>query len=106
MNTPSAFAELRFDERWNLSPAGTANPLRYWANVHFKDDPNWGKELWTLFVELDEAPADGKRIYTAKVFFMAPPAPHHYLRPGAEFELCVGEIVKARGVIKSLAEKD
>ena len=103
---PTALAELVFDDNWNLSPAGTASPLRYWAHVHFKDAPNRGKELWTLFVDLNEAPTEGKKTYIAEVSFMAPPAPHHYLKPNAEFNLFVGDILKARGIIKSLTAQD
>ncbi len=102
IENPKALAEITFDDAWNLSPAGTANPLRYWCHVHFEDDPNWGKEHWTLFVELDRAPEPQQRVYLAKVFFMAPTAPHHFLRVGHKFSLCVGPMIKARGVIKEL----
>ena len=102
LNPPEAMAEIRFEQGWNLTPAGTANPLRYWSHVHFEDDPKWGQELWTLFVELDKAPEPQQQVYLAKVFFMAPKAPHHFFRPGQKFDLCVGPMVKAHGVIKEL----
>jgi hypothetical protein len=35
----SAIAEIHFEQGWNLTPAGTANPLRYWSHVHFEGDP-------------------------------------------------------------------
>ncbi len=99
---PIALAEITFDSGWNLSPAGTANPLQYWSHAHFEDDPNWGKEHWTLFVELDRPPTPERRVYLAKVFFVAPTAPHHLLRAGHRFDLCVGPMVKAQGFIKEL----
>jgi hypothetical protein len=102
INTPEAIAEITFDQGWNLSSAGTAKALRYWAHVHFENDLKCGQELWTLFVELNAAPVEGQKVYTAKVYFVAPTAPHHYLQPERKFELCVGEVLKARGVIKSL----
>ena len=105
MKTPEALAEITFDQGWNLSFAGTANALRYWAHVHFENDPKWGQELWTLFVELDVPPVEGQKVFTAKVYFVAPTAPHHCLQPERKFDLCVGEVVKARGVIKSVIEQ-
>lgn len=101
-NTPTAIAEIRFSQGWNLTPAGTVNPLRYWAHVHFKDDPRWGQETWTLFVELTKAPEQQQRIYLAKIFFMAPKAPSQFLTPDQEFDLCVGSVVKAHGVVKEV----
>ncbi len=94
-----ARAKIRFDQGWNLTPAGTSHPLRYWSHVHFEDDPKWGQELWTLFVELDSEPAPLQKDFTARIFFMAPTAPHVFLRIGQKFNLCVGPMVKAHGVI-------
>ncbi len=102
LNSPEATAEIRFEQGWNLTPAGTTNPLCYWSHVHFEGDPKWGKELWTLFVALDKAPELHQQVYHAKIFFMAPNAPHHFFRPGQKFELCVGPKVKAQGVVKEL----
>jgi hypothetical protein len=101
-DNPKALAEIVFEQGWDLSSAGTANPLRYWSHAHFEDDPNWGREHWTLFVELEKPPEPSQNTYRAKVFFMAPTAPHHFLRPGQKFDLCVGPMIKARGVIKEL----
>jgi hypothetical protein len=100
---PEAIAELQFEGGWNLSPAGTVNPLRYWSHVHFKNDPKWGREIWTLFVELQGEPVAGQRMYQAKIFFIAPGAPQHFFRIGQEFDLCVGSIVKGHGVIKEVS---
>jgi hypothetical protein len=97
-----AIADLQFQNGWNLSPAGTANPLRYWSHVHFNDDPKWGQETWTLFVELDNPPCPQQQVYRARVFFMAPMAPHHFLQVGQEFDLCVGIVVKAHGIVKEV----
>lgn len=97
---PKVLAEITFRDGWNLTPAGTANPFRYWSHVHFEKDSNWGKELWTLFIELERTPEPSRRVHLAKVFFMAPEAPHHLLRAGHKFALCVGPLVKAHGIIK------
>jgi len=104
LQNPAAIADLVFDGNWNLSPAGTSNPLRYWSHVHFENDPNWGKEHWTLFVELEEAPEANQKTFTAKIFFVAPKAPHQFLQPGQKFVLCVGPIVKAHGIIRELLD--
>ena len=101
MNNTKAVAEITFEKGWNLSCAGTANSLCYWAHIHFENDPKWGQELWTLFVELDAPPSEGIKVYTARVYFMAPTAPHNSLQPGRKFDLCVGDVVKAHGVVKS-----
>jgi hypothetical protein len=98
---PSAIAEIEFAQDWNLSPAGTANPLRYWSHVRFENDATWGQEYWTLFVEIDDPPADGQRVYEARIYFLAPTAPAQLLRVGQRFELCVGSVVNARGVVKA-----
>jgi len=102
IRNPAAIAEITFDQSWNLSPAGTSNPLRYWSHIHFENDPNWGKEHWTLFVELEKAPEPNQKTYIANVFFMAPTAPHHLLQPGHKFDSCVGPMVKAYGVVREL----
>jgi len=106
IQNPQAFAEIHFDPKtgWSLSLAGHGNLRRYWSHVHFENDPNWGKELWTLFVELETQPSPEQSVYRVKVFFMAPEAPHHFLQPGRKFKLCVGEMVKATGVIIGLAD--
>ncbi len=59
----------------------------------------WGKELWTLFVELDKAPEHNQTVYLAKIFFLAPNAPYHFLQPSQKFDLCVGSMVMAHGVV-------
>jgi hypothetical protein len=105
MNRAIAFAEINFNQDWNLSPAGTDSNLRYWAHVHFENDPQWGKDLWTLFVELDAPPIKGQKLYRAKIYFVAPNAPDHLLRPERKFKLCVGETYKAKGVIKSIVNE-
>lgn len=88
---------------WNFSQAGVGGPLRYWAHVHFENDPLWGKETWTLFVELTEAPTTGRKKYDAKIFFMSPDAPHEFLRVGQKFTLGAGDRVMATGVVTALA---
>jgi hypothetical protein len=100
LNHPEAKAEICFHEGWNLTPAGRSNPNEYWSHIHFDGDPKWGQELWTLFVELDKPPEPNQQVYLAKIFFLSPKAPSHFLRPGQKFELCIGKIVKAHGVIK------
>lgn len=100
----AAIAEIQFEQGWNLTPAGTANPLRYWSHVHFEGDAKWGQELWTLFVDLDNPPKEDQRVYLARVFFLAPTAPTHFLRNGQRFELCVGPMVKARGIVKEASQ--
>jgi hypothetical protein len=104
MNRPEAYAEISLEPNniWNLSPAGTAHPLRYWAHLRSENDRRREPEFWTLFVELEAPPRAEQTIYSAKVFFMAPDAPHHLLQPGWNFELSVGDIIKARGVVKDL----
>lgn len=98
-NPLSVTAELCFEEEWNLAPAGTASPLRYWSHVHFDGDLNWGKEIWTLLIELDKPPQKSQRVFKVKVFFLSPNAPINFLKQGQQFNLCVGSIIKCRGII-------
>lgn len=78
IDTPRALAEIHFQNEWNLPGASDIHPLRYWAHVHFEDDPKWGKERWTLFIELEKPPESGAQVYLATIFFVAPSAPFHF----------------------------
>jgi len=107
MTKPTSIAEICFpsEQGWNLPSASHINPLRFWANIHFEEDLDWGKKLWTVFVEPETAPIPKQIKYTAKIFFIAPDAPHHFLKAGNKFMLCIGNLpeapAKATGLIIS-----
>ena len=102
INSTQAVAEIRFQQEWNLPVASNIHPLRYWSHVRFEGDPKSGQQLWTLFVELSKPPEPHQRIYVAKMFFVAPMAPHYLLQKGKSFELFIGSRVKAHGVVKEI----
>lgn len=105
MPKPAANVEIRLvnTDEWNLSPAGTAMRFRYWAHIRLEDDSKADLQQRTVFVELTSEPTPCSEVYFGKMYFVAPTAPHDSLKAGGRFELCVGPIVKARGVITSLA---
>jgi hypothetical protein len=105
MSNPTGIAEIYFpaDQGWNLSPAGRSNPLEYWSHIYFEGDPDWDKGLWTVFLELEAAPAPKQTKHVAKISFFADKAPHHLIEAGKHFELRVGNLAhvppRAKGVI-------
>ena len=101
-----AIVDLTFDDGWNLPHAGTSIPLRYWAHFHYKAPLQDNTELWTLFVEPSVKPVANQKHYSAKIFFMAPSAPHDCLHEGDELTLYIGEIEKARGIVKNVVKNE
>jgi len=97
--------DLTFDDGWNLPLAGTSKPLHYWAHFCHKAPPQNNAELWTLFVEPSTEPIVGQKHYSAKMFFMAPSAPHDCLHEGDVFTLYIGEVAKARGLVKHVVSE-
>ena len=105
MNNPTGIAEIIFPagQGWNLPSAGRGNPLEFWSHIHFKEDLEWGKKLWTVFIEPEIAPTKEQFKYVAKISFFASEAPHHLIEAGKGFDLCIGNLpgipTKANGVI-------
>jgi hypothetical protein len=105
MSTWHAVADLTFDTKWDLPPAGADFPSRYWAHIRFLPK-NAEPELWTVFVEPSESPDERRRQYSVKLFFMPPSAPCGCLQTGKEITLYIGDIVKVHGVVKCVAEEE
>ena len=105
MSNPTGIAEINFptDQGWNLPTAGRSNPLEYWSHIHFEEDLDWGKKLWTVFLELETAPIPKQNKYFAKICFFVDQAPHHFIEAGKKFELCIGNLAhvpaRATGII-------
>jgi hypothetical protein len=105
MSNPTGIAEISFppDQGWNLPSAGRGNPLEFWSHIHFEDDLDWGKKLWTVFVELETAPIPKQSKYVVKICFFVDQAPHHFIEAGKHFELRIGNLAnvpaRAAGII-------
>lgn len=89
---------------WTLPRFGSKTPHRYWAHVHFENDPTWGKETWTLIVDPEQHPVDPAGPVSAKVHFFVPSAPQELIQEGAKFELLCGESHYGHGIIKKVFE--
>jgi len=103
-----ATAQIVFDPKkgWVLPTFGSkkTNQFRYWAHVHFENDPMWGKQTWTLLIDLDKEPDLKAENFEALVYFMSPEAPQQLLEKGAKFELLCGENYYTQGFIKHVFE--
>ena len=105
MNNPTGIAEICFpaDQDWNLPTVGRGNPLEFWSHIHFEKDLDWGKKLWTVFIEPQTAPAPKQSKYTVKISFFVEKAPHYFIEVGNRFDLHIGNLAgisaRASGVI-------
>jgi hypothetical protein len=105
MSNPIGIAEICLpqDQSWNLPTAGRGNPLEFWAHIHFEADLDWGKKLWTVFIEPETQPKPDQNKYTVKICFFAEQAPQHLIEAGEKFELRIGNLAHvpalATGVI-------
>jgi|ERR1035438_9820293 hypothetical protein len=105
MNNPIGIAEISFppNQGWNLPTAGRGNPLEFWSHIHSEKDLDWGKKLWTVFIEPPVAPIPTQFKYTVKISFFVDSAPHHFIEAGNRFALCIGNLAevppRASGVI-------
>ena len=105
MSNPTGIAEISFppDQGWNLPTAGRGNALEFWSHIHFEKDLNWGKKLWTVFIEPETAPTPTQFKYTVRIFFFVEAAPQHFIEAGNRFDLRIGNLAgvpaRACGVI-------
>jgi hypothetical protein len=110
MKQRKAIAEIFVDPKrgWVLPGFGSKKPdrFRYQAYVHFEKDESWGKQTWTLLVDLAAMPTQGAHSVEATIYFMVPEAPQHLLEAGAKFELLHGENHYTHGIIKRVIEAE
>jgi hypothetical protein len=106
MKDRKALAEIAIDPEtgWLLPTFGSGKPNRYWAHVHFENDPTWKQKVWTFNVDLDRAPEPKAGWVIATVYFMAENAPHDLIREGAKFELSCMDNLYTHGVITRIIE--
>jgi len=87
--------------RWKSPEAGGRKSPpgpHYRTVVHFASDPRWPQEAWTLTVT-PRWLSPGGEVMVADVKLLADTAPHHFLVPGAKFELLEGTRSVAAGVV-------
>jgi hypothetical protein len=106
MTKRKALAEIAIDPKrgWILPGFGTKKPdmIRFQAWVHFEKDEAWGKQTWTLLLDMPRMPEPTALSAEATVYFLADEAPHHLLEEGAKFELLHGHNQYTHDVIKKV----
>lgn len=100
--------ELVWDAGWKYPSAGIDRPLTYWSWATFEDDPNRDSGIWTLFIQLLAEPRENQTVFHAKVWFVSPEAPQHFLDQGKRFSLFrgAGNVVNAVGIVEANQHED
>jgi hypothetical protein len=68
--------------------------------VHFRDDPKWPGEAWSLVIRKVRSYRGG-RFWFATIEFLMEDAPHELLHAGARFSLHEGKKLAATGLVRS-----